>query len=290
MPRTRVLVVDDEQDMLDVCADVLEKLPQAEVQLESQGQRALDRLARESFDLVLTDIRMPRVGGLEIVRAARERDADVAILVFTAHPSIESAVEAVTLGANDYIAKPFLPEDLLRTAARLLEARKLRDENQLLERQLRKDYGFDDLVGASPPMQAVFETIRRVAAIEADVLILGETGTGKELVARSIHKRSSRRSNRFVPVDCGAIPEELLESELFGHERGAFTGRQCPQPRPPRVRPPGNALPGRSGRALPAPAGEAAACAAGTQDQARRRPGRDLRRRAGGGRDLPHAR
>ncbi len=224
MPRTRILVVDDEQDMLDVCADVLGKLPEADVQLESQGQRARERLARESFDLVLTDIRMPRTSGLEIVRAARERDPQVAILVFTAYPSIESAVEAMKLGASDYIAKPFLPADLLRAAARLLEARRLRDENQLLERQLRKDYGFDDIVGSSPAMQSVFETIRRVAAIEADVLIVGETGTGKELVARSIHTRSGRSSNRFVPVDCGAIPEELLESEFFGHERGAFTG------------------------------------------------------------------
>jgi two-component system response regulator AtoC len=224
MPRTRVLVVDDEQDMLDVCADVLGKLPDAEVHVESQSQRALARLEHETFDLVLTDIRMPRVGGLEIVSAARQRDAQVAILVFTAYPSIESAVEAIKLGASDYIAKPFLPDDLLRTAARLLESRRLRDENDLLERQLRKDYAFDDIVGAGPAMRTVFETIRRVAAIEADVLILGETGTGKELVARSIHKRSARKPHRFVPVDCGAIPEELLESEFFGHERGAFTG------------------------------------------------------------------
>jgi DNA-binding NtrC family response regulator len=224
MPRTHILVVDDEQDMLDVCSDVLGKLPGADVQVESQGQRALERLSRESFDLVLTDIRMPRTSGLEIVRAARERDPQMAVLVFTAYPSIESAVEAMKLGASDYLAKPFLPEDLLRTAARLLEARRLRDENALLERQLRKGYVFDDIVGSSPAMQSVFETIRRIAAIEADVLIVGETGTGKELVARSIHQRSNRKANRFVPVDCGAIPEELLESEFFGHERGAFTG------------------------------------------------------------------
>jgi len=146
------------------------------------------------------------------------------ILVFTAYPSVESAVEAMKLGASDYVSKPFLPEELLKVASRLLEARRLRDENQLLERQLERGYGFEEILGTSAGMQGVFETIRRVAEIEADVLIVGETGTGKELVARSIHKRSARKSGRFVPVDCGAIPEDLLESEFFGHERGAFTG------------------------------------------------------------------
>ena len=224
MARTRVLVVDDERDMLDVCSDVLGKLPDVDLQVETQGARALERLGNETFDLLLTDVRMPRVGGLELVRAARERDPQTAILVFTAYPSVESAVEAMKLGANDYLAKPFLPDDLLRVASRLLEARRLRDENQLLERHLERDYGFEEILGTSAPMLGVFETIRRVAEIEADVLIIGETGTGKELVARSIHKRSGRKSGRFVPVDCGAIPEDLLESEFFGHERGSFTG------------------------------------------------------------------
>jgi DNA-binding NtrC family response regulator len=224
MARTRVLVVDDERDMLDVCSDVFAKLPDVDLQVETRSERALERLGHESFDLLLTDVRMPRVGGLELVRAARERDPQTVILVFTAYPSVESAVEAMKLGANDYLAKPFLPDDLLRVASRLLEARRLREENQLLERHLEKDYGFDEILGTSAAMQGVFETIRRVAETEADVLIIGETGTGKELVARSIHKRSGRKSGRFVPVDCGAIPEDLLESEFFGHERGAFTG------------------------------------------------------------------
>jgi DNA-binding NtrC family response regulator len=217
-------VVDDEQDMLEVCTDVLGKLPDVELHVERQSQRALERLGQEGFDLLLTDVRMPRVGGLDLVRAARQRDPQVAILVFTAYPSVESAVEAMKLGASDYLAKPFLPEDLLKVASRLLEARRLRDENRLLERHLERDYGFEEILGTSAGMQAVFETIRRVSEIEADVLIVGETGTGKELVARSIHKRSARKSGRFVPVDCGAIPEDLLESEFFGHERGAFTG------------------------------------------------------------------
>ena len=224
MARARILVVDDEQDMLDVCADVLGKLPDVELALEQRAERAAERLGREAFDLLVTDVRMPSVGGLDLVRLARERDPEMPCLVFTAYPSVESAVEAMKLGASDYLAKPFLPEDLLKRAGRLLEARRLGDENRLLERQLERDYGFDELVGRSPVMTSVFETIRRVAPIEADVLILGETGTGKELVARSIHKRSRRCAGRFVPVDCGAIPEDLLESEFFGHERGAFTG------------------------------------------------------------------
>ncbi len=224
MARARILIVDDEQDMLDVCADVLGKLPDVELALEQRAELAAERLGREAFDLLVTDVRMPRVGGLDLVRLAHERDPGMPSLVFTAYPSVESAVEAMKLGASDYLAKPFLPEELLTRAGRLLDARRLEDENRLLERQLERDFGLDELVGRSPAMLTVFNAIRRVAPIEADVLILGETGTGKELVARSIHKHSRRSAGRFVPVDCGAIPEDLLESEFFGHERGAFTG------------------------------------------------------------------
>jgi len=146
------------------------------------------------------------------------------VLVLTAFPSVESAVEAMKVGAGDYVVKPFLPDDLLRIARRLLDERRLRDENRLLERHVKRDYVFDEMVGRSPAMLAAFDTIRRVAPVEADVIVMGESGTGKELAARSIHKASRRSAGRFVPVDCGAIPDELLESEFFGHERGAFTG------------------------------------------------------------------
>jgi two-component system response regulator PilR (NtrC family) len=131
------------------------------------------------------------------------------------------------LGAADYIAKPFLPEDLLATVQRLLEGKRLREENRLLRRQVERTYAFGEIIGRSDAMQKVFENIRRVAATDFDVLIVGETGTGKELVARAIHQRSRRKEAPFVPVDCGAIPEQLMESEFFGHERGAFTGAQC---------------------------------------------------------------
>jgi DNA-binding NtrC family response regulator len=222
--RARVLVVDDEEGMLEICRDILQKLPDAETAFESDSTRAAERLEHETFDLLVTDVRMPGIGGLDLMRAARERDPHVALLVFTAFPTVELAVEAMKLGAADFLTKPFLPEDLLRVATRLLEERRLRDENRLLARQVGREYVFDEIVGRSPLMQGVFDTIRRVAPTDADVLIVGETGTGKELVARSIHKNSRRSAGRFVPVDCGAIPEDLLESEFFGHERGAFTG------------------------------------------------------------------
>jgi DNA-binding NtrC family response regulator len=224
MGKTRVLVVDDEVGMLEVCAETLSRLPDIVVQVESDGRRAGERLTREPFDLLIQDIRMPGADGMELLRLARRHDPDLAVLMMTAYPTVETAVESMKLGAADYITKPFTPEDLLASVQRLLEGSRLRRENLLLSRQIDRPYVFDKIIGASAAMRAVFDAIERIAATNADVLILGETGTGKELVARSIHGRSPRAGQRFVPVDCGAIPEDLLESELFGHERGAFTG------------------------------------------------------------------
>jgi DNA-binding NtrC family response regulator len=146
--------------------------------------------------------------------------------MLTAYPSVETAVESMKLGAADYLTKPFLPEDLLATAHRLLEVKRLRDENELLKRQVERPHAFGDMIGESPPMLAVFDTIERLAPSDIDVLVMGETGTGKELAARCMHVHGPRKKGRFVPIDCGAIPEDLLESEFFGHERGAFTGAQ----------------------------------------------------------------
>ncbi len=224
MSKTRVLVVDDEVGMLEVCAEILARLPDVAVQVESNGQRAAERLGTERFDLLIQDIRMPGSDGMDLLRLARQHDPDLAVLMMTAYPTVETAVQSMKLGAADYITKPFTPEDLLATVQRLLEGYRLRQENLLLSRQVDKPYIFDEIIGASSAMRAIFDAIERVAATNTDVLILGETGTGKELVARSIHRRSPREGQRFVPVDCGAIPEDLLESELFGHERGAFTG------------------------------------------------------------------
>jgi two-component system response regulator AtoC len=224
MAKARILVVDDEEGMLEVCSDTLERLPDTEILLERQSARAAERVATESLDLLITDIRMPAVGGIDLLRLGREHDPNLSVLMLTAYPTVETAVEAMRLGAADYIVKPFQPEDLLALVRRILESKRLHDENRLLRRQVERPFAFGELVGRGVAMREVFDTIQRVADIDVDVLIRGETGTGKELVARAIHQRSRRNSSPFVPVDCGAIPNELMESELFGHERGAFTG------------------------------------------------------------------
>jgi DNA-binding NtrC family response regulator len=224
MPEVRVLVVDDEPGMLEVCQEILMDLPRTRVVTEQDSARAAAMVASESWELLITDLCMPGTDGLDVLRAAREHDPDLPVLMLTAYPTVETAVESMKLGAADYLTKPFLPTDLLLTVRRLLEGRRLREENRLLHRQVERGYAFGEMIGHSSAMHAVFDTIEHVAGTDVDVVITGETGTGKELVARSIHQRSPRAGARFVPVDCGAIPEDLLESELFGHERGAFTG------------------------------------------------------------------
>ena len=220
----RVLVVDDEIGMLEVCRDTLSTLDGVEVDVESGSERAAKKLEERRWDLLIADIRMPGVSGLELLEIARRQDPQLPVLMMTAYPTVDTAVESMKRGAADYIVKPFLPDDLRATARRLLAERRLRDENELLSESLERRYAFGDMVGGSMAMRAVFDAIERVADTDVDVLITGETGTGKELVARSVHQRSRRKQGHFVPVDCGAIPADLLESEFFGHERGAFTG------------------------------------------------------------------
>jgi DNA-binding NtrC family response regulator len=224
MPELRVLVVDDEPGMLEVCQDILMELPRLRVVTEQDAVRAAELVTSESWELLITDLCMPGTDGMGLLRTARAHDPDLPVLMLTAYPTVETAVESMKLGAADYLTKPFLPADLLLTVRRLLEGRRLREENRLLHRQVERGYAFGELIGHSAAMHSVFDTIEQVAATDVDVVITGETGTGKELVARSIHQRSPRAGGRFVPVDCGAIPEDLLENELFGHERGAFTG------------------------------------------------------------------
>jgi len=191
MAKSRILVVDDDNDVLELCAETLSSLQDTEIVLENQSPRASKKLTTDSVDLLITDIRMPEMDGLELLRLARQLDPYLPVLILTGFPTIETAVASMKLGAADYLTKPFFPDDLLATVRRLLQAKRLREENRLLQRQVERTYTFDEIVGKSAPMQVVFETIRRVAASDVDALILGETGTGKELVARSIHKRSS---------------------------------------------------------------------------------------------------
>ena len=223
MPDIRVLVVDDEQSMRDLLAIMLRQAGY-EVSVADGGETAIERLKVESFDLVVTDLRMRKVDGLTVLKAAKEHAPRTVVLVVTAYASTETAVEAMKLGAYDYITKPFKLDELKVTVANALERRRLREENLALKRQLLRERGFENFVGHSPKILDVFETIRKTADSGSTVMITGESGTGKELVAQALHWESSRRGGPFVSVNCGAVPETLMESELFGHVKGAFTG------------------------------------------------------------------
>ena len=223
MPDIRVLVVDDEQSMRDLLAIMLRQAGY-DVSVADGGETAIERLKAESFDLVLTDLRMRKVDGLTVLKAAKEHAPRTVVLVVTAYASTETAVEAMKLGAYDYITKPFKLDELKVTVANALERHRLREENLALKRQLHRERGFENFVGRSPKILDVFETIRKTADSGSTVMITGESGTGKELVAQALHWESSRRGGPFVSVNCGAVPETLMESELFGHVKGAFTG------------------------------------------------------------------
>jgi len=224
MAKSRILVVDDTPEVLQSCRTALRKIPESVVILEQDSRAALDLLSKERFDLLLTDLHMPDVDGRELLQAAHRHDPDLRVVVMTGFPTVETAIECLKLGAIDYVIKPIDTTEFLSTVRRLLDERRLKQENSLMMRQIERPYSFRELVGKSSAMVAVREMVERVAAADVDVLITGETGVGKELVARSIHQQSARKGGHFVPVDCSAIPESLLESELFGHERGAFTG------------------------------------------------------------------
>ncbi len=218
-----VLVVDDEKDMVDMIARTLKKDDYV-VQTTSDGDKAIEKIRGNHYDLVITDLKMPKVSGMEILKEAKRVSAETNVIMITGYATISSAVEAMKQGAFDYIPKPFSKDELNIVAKRVFEYKRLIDENQHLRDELEGKYDFHNILGVSAAMKEVFETIDMVARTNSTVLIHGESGTGKELVARAIHYRSDRHENPFVKLNCAAVPEGLMESELFGHEKGAFTG------------------------------------------------------------------
>jgi two-component system response regulator AtoC len=221
MNQRYVLVVDDEPHMRRVLEIMLRKAGHS-VFAAGNGREALEVLRDNQVDLVITDMRMPEMSGIELLTRLRQDGVEVPVIVITAHGSIESAVEAMKYGASDYILRPFDIDALELAIARVLNEAEVVRQNTFLREELNR--GWDTFVGASAAMQSVYELIRQVAPTKASVMIAGETGTGKELAARAIHNSSPRRGKLFVPINCAAIPADILEAELFGYEKGAFTG------------------------------------------------------------------
>ncbi len=219
----KVLVVDDESSILESCRTILEDQGY-EVETVGDGDAAIESVRGEFFDLALIDLKMPGRDGLETLELARGIDPDLTAIIFTAYGTIESAVEALKKGAFNYITKPFTAEQLLVAVEKGLEHSHLQRENLRLQEELKDRGRFENIIGASPALERILATLSKVAPSNANVLITGESGTGKEVIARTLHAHSRRAKGPFVPVDCAALPANLLESELFGHEKGAFTG------------------------------------------------------------------
>ncbi len=219
----RILIADDEEIIRDSLSFVLRKEGYTVVEA-IHGKDAYDKICAEPFDALITDLEMPVMKGIELLQRVSQTSPQTVVVVITAYGSLETAIAALRAGASDYILKPIEFDELLIKVRRLLEHKRLTIENQILRREVQRDYDFSNLIGTSPAMKRVLQTIQTVAASTSTVLISGKSGTGKELVARAIHFNSSRKDRPFIAVNCGAIPETLIESELFGHKRGSFTG------------------------------------------------------------------
>jgi len=218
----RVLVVDDEENLRLVLRTLL-KRQGYEVETADSGEEALALVDTFGPDVILTDVRMPKMGGLDLLATLKAKGNEATVIVMSAYGNVDLALEAIKAGAYDYVQKPFKHEEIVLTLRKAEERESLRRENRALREEMRKEHQFEQILAKSQAMQEIFRTISKIADYKTTVLISGESGTGKELVARALHRRSSRRGGSFVAVNCGAIPENLLESELFGHKKGAFT-------------------------------------------------------------------
>jgi DNA-binding NtrC family response regulator len=220
----RILIVDDEKDMLVLLKRIITEETDYEVVTEADSVKALERFKEKHFDLVLTDLKMPKLDGIRLLEGVKKIHPGVSVVILTAYATIENAVEAIQKGAYDYVTKPFKRERILVTIEKVMRWQEMVKENLSLRQALAEKDSFPHMVGTTSTMKELQERIRQVAPTTATVLITGASGTGKELVARAVHQYSMRSAKKFVPVNCSAIPEQVIESELFGHVKGAFTG------------------------------------------------------------------
>ena len=222
MIQKKILIIDDEENFRHMLSVILKK-EKYDIETASNGEEGLQKVADSAFDQILCDIRMPQMDGLEFLKEVQKMGVNTTIIMMSAYGTVDTAIEAMKLGAYDYISKPFKPDEIILTLKKAEERERLRRENEFLRKEIKKEFSFENIVSKNEKMQKIFEVIKKVAQYKSTILITGESGTGKELVARALHYNSDRSQNPFIPVNCGAIPENLLESELFGHEKGAFT-------------------------------------------------------------------
>jgi len=223
MANELILIVDDEKGMREYLKKLLSE-NNFRVKLASNGENGLEEVHKEKPDLILADLKMPKMDGLSFLKKVREEYPKMIVIMMTAYGTMESAIKAMKLGAYDYINKPFEIDEILLVIEKALEKKNIEEENIILHKELKKSYSFEDIVSQNDKMRQIFDLVKRIADTKSTVLIRGETGTGKELIARAIHNISLRRDKPFIPVDCAALTETILESELFGHIKGSFTG------------------------------------------------------------------
>ena len=223
MENNRILIIDDEENMRYMLQLTLENEGYA-VEQARDGGEGIEKIKHGQFDFIICDIKMPKVSGLEVLKFVMESAPNIPVIMISAYGTLDTAIEAMKQGAYDYVMKPFKQDEILLTLKKAEERERLRRENQFLRQEVEKKYSFENIIGKSPQMQDLFKNIEKIANYKSTVLITGESGTGKELVARAIHYAGNRKKQPFIAVNCGAIPHDLLESELFGHVKGAFTG------------------------------------------------------------------